>query len=228
MSDITSFVDYQKKYKLPNLETSTRCTLRCPQCTRAKLFAPKESSSYRETISRIHNGFDLPLEDATKIFDFFDNGVMLCGSLSDPVYWPSLRKFIQESKKQINKKVQIHTAATQKNLEWYRDIFEMCHPNVTWIFGADGLSDSSMTYRIGQNSKLIFEAMILGKEMQLDIVWHYIIFDYNLNQIEDAKKLAADNDIKLEFVKSNRTGGGVTVPDDYKPKRNKEITNDTL
>jgi len=228
MSDIESFVEYQKKYKLPNLETSTRCPLRCPQCTRAKLFHPKTSSSYRETTSRIYNGFDLPLEDAIKMFNFFDKGVMLCGSLSDPVYWPNLREFIKKTSKQVNKKVQIHTSAHQKNLEWYRDIFQTCNSTVTWIFGADGLSDTSMTYRIGQNSKLIFDAMILGKEMRLDIVWHYIIFDYNVNQIEDAKKLASDNGIKLQFIKSNRTGGGVTVPKNYKPKRNKEITNDTL
>jgi hypothetical protein len=222
MNDIESFVNHQKKYKLPNLETSTRCYLRCPQCTRAKLFESKKSSGYRETISRINNGFDLPLEDALKILDFFDQGVMLCGSLSDPVYWPSLQKFIQESKKQTHKKIQIHTAAHQKNLEWYREIFNTCHSNIIWIFGADGLSDSSMTYRVGQNSKLIFDAMILGKQMGLDIIWHYIIFDYNVNQINNAKRLAADKGVKLEFIKSNRSGGGISVPDEYKPERNKE------
>jgi hypothetical protein len=64
--------------------------------------------------------------------------------------------------------------------------------------------------------------MILGKQMGLDIIWHYIIFDYNVNQINNAKRLAADKGIKLEFIKSNRSGGGISVPDEYKPERNKE------
>jgi hypothetical protein len=228
MTDHTEFINAQKTLGLPNVETSTRCSLHCPQCTRAKLQAPKDSNKYKEIKTRINNGFDLPLKDAEKLLRFFDAGVMLCGQLSDPIFWPDLFPFLEFSKTYPNKNIRIMTAASQKNIEWYRKAFELSHTNVTWIFGLDGLKDTSMIYRVGQNSALLFDAMILGKSMGVHIVWSFIVFEHNEHQLDQAKKFAREYNISLQLVKSDRFGGEIKVPINWSPKRNKEIIYDIV
>jgi hypothetical protein len=120
------------------------------------------------------------------------------------------------------------TAASQKNIEWYRKAFELSHTNVTWIFGLDGLKDTSMIYRVGQNSALLFDAMILGKSMGVHIVWSFIVFEHNEHQLDQAKKFAREYNISLQLVKSDRFGGEIKVPINWSPKRNKEIIYDIV
>ena len=228
MNDHLEFIKSQKLLGLPNIETSSKCSLQCPQCTRVKLQAPKDSNLYKEMKTRIDNGFDLPLQDAIKILRFFDIGVMLCGQLSDPVFWPDVFAFLEFSKSYPHKTIIIMTAASQKNIEWYKTAFELSHKNVKWTFGLDGLQDTSMIYRVGQNSELLFNAMILGRSLGATIVWSYIVFEHNIHQLEEAKEFANKHGIILNLVKSDRTGGNIKVPSEWKPDRNKEIVYDIV
>ena len=228
MIDHLEFIRSQQLLGMPNIETSSKCSLQCPQCTRAKLQESKDSNKYKEIKMRIDNGFALPLKDAEKLLRFFDSGVMLCGQLSDPVFWPDLFAFLEFSKTYPNKNIRIMTAASQKNIEWYKTAFELSHNNVTWAFGLDGMKDTSMIYRVGQNSELLFDAMILGKSLGIKIEWHYIVFDYNINSIAEAKDFASTYGILLNLVKSNRGSNSIKVPDKWKPKRNKEIIYDII
>ena len=225
MSDHLAFINAQKSSAMVNIETSTRCTLRCPQCARAKLNSPKDSSTYKAIKQRISNGFDIPINDVEKLLKFFEFGVILCGSISDPVYWPNLLNFLDISKNYPNHKISIHTAASQQNIYWYKKAFEASGKNITWKFGLDGMGDTSMIYRIGQNSKLLFDAMLLGKQMGINLEWHFIVFNYNLHQIDQAKKFAKNHYIDLFFIKTDRPLDGGPVPIKWQPKHNKEIVN---
>lgn len=219
--DLREFISAQK-HKLINVETSTRCTLRCPQCTRAKLYAPKHTSDYKETVSRIANGNDLTLKEAEMMLNFTDSGLMLCGQLSDPVFWPNFLEFLKLSNNYPDKKIQIHTAATKNSLGWYKKAYSLCHENVTWIFGIDGLSHTSPIYRIGQDGDLIMKAMLLGKEMGINVEWQFIVFEHNVGQLNIAAEIAKDKGIPFQYIKSNRVGGNVEVPVEFRPSRNKE------
>lgn len=223
MNDLDNFIDCQKKYGSINIETSNRCPLLCPQCTRANLFQPKNSRQYEDITRRIKAGFDLPLSDSEKLLKFSDNEVYLCGQLSDPVYWKYFFDFLLLTQKYKNIKLGIHTAASQKNLEWYREAFKQSHTNVVWRFGIDGFEDTSPIYRKNQNTKLLFEAMLLGKSMGIAIEWHFIVFEHNEHQIDRAKDYAKKHSIDLFFVKSNRKGGGVSIPRFWRPENNKEV-----
>jgi len=228
VSDHLGFIASQKLFALPNVETSTKCSLRCSQCTRAKLQEPEDSKKYKEIKTRINSGFDLPLRDAEKLLKFFDVGIMFCGQLSDPIFWPSLFDFLELSKTYPTKTIVIATAASQKNIEWYRKGFEISHNKVKWIFGLDGMQDTSAIYRVGQNSALLFDAMVLGRALGVHIEWNYIVFEHNIHQLEQAKEFAKTHGIVLNLVKSNRTGGNVIVPSDWKPERNKETMYDIV
>lgn len=223
MDDHLNFINAQKYNIMPNIETSNRCPLQCPQCTRAKLFEPKTSSRYKEIKSRIDNGSDLSLEDAEKLLKFFSKGIMLCGQLSDPVYWKNFIDFLKlRQTKYPNSELRIHTAASQKNLEWYQKAFQLCNEKVVWAFGIDGITTSEL-YRKGQNSKLMFEAMLVAKSMKIGVEWHFIVFQHNVHEVELASQLAVKYNIDLFFTKSNRTGGGIEIPEDWRAKKNKEI-----
>lgn len=223
VNDHLAFVNTHRKAQPCNVETSTKCPLHCPQCTRAKLQLPKDTQRYKEIKNKINAGSDLSLADAEKILNFFEYGVLLCGQLSDPVYWPHLFEFLKLSSAYSSRSISIHTAASKGNIEWYRSAFELCGKNITWKFGIDGLEDTAPLYRVGQDSKLMFEVMILGKSMGINIEWHYIVFCHNEHQVENARRLVEEHGISLYLVKSDRTGGGVAVPINWKPARNKEI-----
>jgi glutaredoxin len=228
MNDHLAFINAQKLLGSCNVETSNRCPLRCPQCTRAKLLLPKDSNKYKEIKARINSGDDLQIIDALKLLDFFKRGVFLCGQLSDPVYWPNLFEFLKLSNNYLDRTISLHIAASQKNIEWYKSAFGLCGKNIIWKFGIDGMEDTGPIYRVGQNSKLMFEAMLLGKAMGISIEWHYIVFQHNVHQLDEARLFAKLHNIPLHLVKSNRSGGGVEIPIKWKPNRNKEIINDSI
>ena len=223
------WIQNQELLSMPNIETSTRCTLRCPQCARAALYADKSTRKYKDIRNRIDSGSDLSLKSAELLLQFFKQGIMLCGSISDPVVWPNFIDFLKLKKeKYADRKLRIYTAASQKNIEWYKTAFELSDDSITWIFGLDGLPGTSEKYRIGQNSQLILDAMILARSLNIDVDWQYLVFTHNVHQIDDARKIAKENGINLLLMKSDRTGGGVEVPAEWKPKKNKEIVYDSI
>lgn len=224
MNHLESFIEAQQTQAHANIETSHRCALKCPQCSRAKLFRPKESRDYRDIKAKIQSGGDLSIKNAEKILKFFDNGFGLCGQISDPVYWHNFLDFLKLSQKFPHVSVGIHTAASQKNIEWYRRAFELCYENIHWKFGIDGFVDTSSIYRVGQNTALLFDAMHLAKSMGLTVEWHFIVFEHNEHQVEQAKEYADEHGFILHLIKSNRTGGNVRVPKNWRPDGyNKEI-----
>jgi hypothetical protein len=74
----------------------------------------------------------------------------------------------------------------------------------TWIFGLDGLPEESHKHRINQNGVHLYEMMKLGSSMGIDIRWQYIVFNYNQDHIDEAQKMAENDNIKFTLAFSNR------------------------
>lgn len=221
MSDFREFYLAQKKSG-SNIETSTRCTLQCPQCQRIWLTFGKDHPRYKEIKTRISNGFDLPLEDFKKIVEFSENRVNLCGQISDPIWWPHLRDALVLMNDYPTIKLVVSTSAHQRNIEWYRETYEMTPDNVIWRFGLDGIGKTSEIYRVKQDSELIWEAMLLGKEMGKRIEWQFIVFDHNVHEVEEAKALAKEHNMNFVLLKTDRTDNGFKAASGWEAKRNKE------
>ena len=178
-----------------NLDITHRCTLECPKCLRRSV--------------PTNNLGDLSLDSFKKIISHFEQ-IEFCGQISDPIFHP---QFIEFLKLTNNKRVFVHTAASHKPMDWYRDAF-LANKNATWEFGIDGLPQDSHKYRINQDGEYLFEVMKIGKSNGNDIRWQYIIFKYNENDIPEAIELARKYQIPLQVNKSSRWTG----PDDpYKP-----------
>ena len=178
-----------------NLDITHRCTLECPKCLRRSV--------------PTNNLGDLSLDSFKKIISHFDQ-IEFCGQISDPIFHPQFIEFLELTK---DKRVFVHTAASHKPMDWYRDAF-LANKNATWEFGIDGLPQDSHKYRINQNGEYLFNVMKTGVELGNDIRWQYIIFKYNENDIPEAIDLAQRHKIPIHINKSSRWSG----PDDqYKP-----------
>jgi len=203
-----SYVNHQAFYAYANIDLTYRCPLACPLCMRASLHNknPQIRASNKAAMkAKIADSSDISLNDFRKLCDFFQNSIALCGQISDPVYHKQFYEILKIcSNEYPYTRFNIHTAAHQKNIDWYKKAFELSGKNVHWIFGLDGLPDVSHLYRKNQNSQLIYDAMMLGREMGVNIGWQMIIFDFNEHQIEQVKLICQKRGIKPRFIASNR------------------------
>jgi len=176
-----------------NIDISNKCTLQCSECVR--------------TLFKKHGiplpGKDLNLQQFDKITDFFaGKRIGFCGTFSDPIYNKSFIEMLKMCKEK-NIEVCVHTAASHQPIEWYEKAFES-NLEAIWQFGIDGLPESSHLYRKNQDGKKLFEVMLKAKNKGLPVSWQFIEFDYNANEIEEAKLLATYYKIDFLLIHSNR------------------------
>ena len=206
--EITEDIQFFMNRRSLNIDIGFRCPLECPRCQRQR--------AWRNNDLKVP-GRDLTLKEIDKISDFY-NDFHFCGQLSDPVHHPKFLQILEMLRKK-NVRCEIHNAASQKSKEYYIKCFK-ANPDAHWVFGIDGLPEESHMYRINQDGEKLFNIMIESKKyLKHKPIWQYIVFSYNENHIEQARKLAKENDISFMRVLSSRWEGD---DDPYKP-RNKEI-----
>ena len=184
---------FNRRHKGLNIDITHRCALECPRCQRQTQFRDRGQKVY---------GVDISLEDIKKLaahykcFDF-------CGQLSDPVHHP---KFIEilAYLKSVNVKCYVHNASSAKSLDWYIKAWR-ANTSATWIFGIDGLPNESHKYRVNQDGEKLFKIMCESqKYLNTRSVWQYIIFNYNEDHLEEAKKMADEHDLFFIQKQSSR------------------------
>lgn len=174
-----------------NLDITNRCTLECPKCIRQVFRNRKEKIP----------GSDMPMKHFDMLLKKFDRFVF-CGQLSDPIFHPKFIEILQKLRDN-NKKASIHTAASQKSVEWYKKAFKT-FPGADWNFGIDGLPKDSHKYRINQDGEKLFDVMVMASKIINNVFWQYIVFKYNEENIDKAKQMALDNNIIFELNLSSR------------------------
>ena len=203
---VNEYIAYQKTQWL-NVDISYRCILGCSACMRYILEDPekKGSDSLKYFKNKLEESSDISFLDLQKLAEFFPK-ISFCGGLSDPVFHPQFVDLLKVTNTLPNK-FRIHTAAQQKNLEWYKDAFS-ANKRVEWVFGIDGLSDTSPVYRKRQNTDLMLDAMKLCSAMGLRAEWQFIVFDHNKHQINKAKEICEENyiDLRLHYSRRNLSG----------------------
>ena len=196
-----------------NIDIGFRCPLECPRCQRQR--------QWRDFGKKVP-GRDLTLDEIDKISDYYKS-INFCGQLSDPVHHPKFPEILNllynKGDKRLHKnsiKVEIHTAASQKSKAFYIKCFK-ANPLADWLFGIDGLPEESNLYRINQDGEKLFNIMVESKKyLKQTPVWQYIVFSYNEDHIEQAKKLAKENGVKFMLLRSSRWKGEV---DPYRPRK---------
>jgi len=172
------------------LDLSNKCPNKCTGCIR-------QDPDY------VNNGHDMTEREMEIISDYFDI-IEFCGTVSDPTANPIFLKLLQICTSK-NKKVMVHVAAShQSDQWWYKACLLSKHKDVTWIFGIDGLPKDSHKYRVNQRGEILFQRMIDASKMGVKCIWQYIVFDYNQNDIEFCKKIAAIYNLEFILIRSCR------------------------
>ena len=193
--------------KCINLDITYRCTLQCSKCNR---------EIFRQRGQKVP-GHDMSMEEFKKIYDYFDE-ITFCGQVSDPIFNPN---FIDMLKMCHDRKVNIHTAASHKPWDWYMKAFDACK-HARWEFGLDGVPEESHKYRVKQDGSKIWDLMCAGREKGLKIVWQYLVFDYNENDIDACRQMAEFKEIMFKTTLSSR----FSIEQSLKPK-NSDLRLDT-
>ena len=174
------------------IDASNKCSLQCPKCERAW---------YLKSKKRVRGNL-LTLDQFKKIVKYYDNYVEFCGQISDVTMNPNLPDFLTHTY-DSNILTRVSTAASYRSSDWYVNCFK-ANPYAEWIFGIDGLPDQSHIYRKGQDGQKLFDIMSIGASMGIRVVWQYIVFKYNQDNIESAKQLAKKHNILFELNLSSR------------------------
>ena len=180
------------KQRRINLDITHRCVLQCSKCMR--YFKP----------GLWKRGKDISVEDYDKICKYFP-GVLMCGQMGDPIYHPKFHS-LMEVTLQRNAALTVSTNGHGKKDSWWDRSFDLSQQlkYCEWIFGVDGLPKDSHNYRVGQDGEAVWQQMIKGAALGVNITWQYIVFAYNENDIEEAQQMANDHNIKLMVTESSR------------------------
>ena len=201
---IPTFLDLTYTKPL-NLDITNKCPLECPACMRQSIWYDQNRKLFVE----------MTIDDFKKILKSF-SWIEFSGQQSDPTAHSQFHEFLSLS---YNHKLDIHTAASHRKKDFYKEAYERTGLDTSWIFGLDGLPEESHKHRINQDGIHIYEMMKLGVEMGCNIVWQYIVFNYNQDHIEQAKQMAKDNGIEFKLSLSSRWGGGELDIDYLKPRK---------
>ena len=186
-----------------NIDTSNKCTLECPKCTR---------QYWKGKYNQLPGNWMTDHEWSLYLKRF--NRFIFSGQISDPILHPKMDKILADVYK-AHKKCSMHVAVSHKKIEWYEKCFK-ANPTATWFFGIDGLPEDSHKYRVNQDGKKLYEIMLLSKKYIKRSVWQYIIFSYNENDIDTAKNMAEKEGIEFMPLMSSR----YTNNDPLKPSTN--------
>lgn len=183
--------------KVIDIDITNKCGLACPGCQRQKIYNGDQSKI---------PGRDITLKEFEMISNFFEE-VVFCGRISDPIYHPQFLDILKICSKKSDKRFVIRHASVINDFLFYKKCFLLSKikNNISWTFGLDGLPEKSHIYRKKQNGKLLFEVMKLCAKMGVKTQWDYIIFNYNINDIETCREMAKNNGIKFNPIMSTRS-----------------------
>ena len=174
------------------LDITHRCMLQCHMCQRAR----HGPNAYK-------NGNDLSIENFKKVCKSFTD-IKFCGQVGDAIYHPKFHDLLDVAI-DYDIKLRISTNGHGKKDSWWDKSFEKMNSiRHGWTFGLDGLPKDSSKYRINQDGEDVWRQMLRGVAAGNNIEWQYIVFSYNENNIDEAKKMAKDNGITFILLESGR------------------------
>lgn len=180
-----------------DLEITNRCRLECTKCVRTQLKGQMPIK-------------DMSIQDFKKIAESkIYNNIFFGGTYGDCIYHPQFKEILKITKEN-NINLTIHSNGSGKKLEWWREVFEILDPKKDGInIAMDGYKETAGMYRVNFKEKDFdrnIEMMsIAANEYKIKrVVWTFIPMKFNEHQLQDAAKLAIENNITFCIKKSNR------------------------
>ena len=167
-----------------HIETTNICTLKCPSCSRTDFLNSPFGKYWK------NQNLDYAALDKFLDIDLSDITLHLCGNYGDPLYYTELFNFVKTFKNR-NAKLHITTNGSHKTKEWWTELCLLLDPSEDKItFSIDGTPDNFTQYRINGDWESIRVGIETCAEHKIFTEWKYIVFQYNMNAIDEAKELS--------------------------------------
>tara|TARA_B110000091_G_scaffold205547_1_gene241378 strand:+ start:86 stop:754 length:669 start_codon:yes stop_codon:yes gene_type:complete len=177
------------------MAVTTHCNARCIHCPRTDKVTGKKVSwltlSHMKisTFKAIITGQDMIRH------------IKICGEFGDPVMNPQLKDMIDYVMTTTNITMMINTNGGLRNTSWYKKIAEAYGKRIVIVFGIDGLDhETNWKYREGVEFDKAYNNMLTFHRNGGRVKWQFILFEWNVHQMEEAKKQADDLGIPMIFL----------------------------
>jgi len=180
-----------------HIELTNMCTLKCPRCSRTKFIDmfPNQWSNKNLNLNNLKNFLDI---DLTGIV------INLCGNYGDPIYYDKLFDAVDFFKER-DAVISIATNGSYQQKEWWEQLSLKLTDQDSIIFAIDGLPETFSQYRINANWESIKQGIEITAASAVKLIWQYIVFSFNENDIEEAKKMSIELGFdEFKLVKTDR------------------------
>jgi MoaA/NifB/PqqE/SkfB family radical SAM enzyme len=189
-----------------HVETTTRCTLKCPACPR---------TVWQDLIKQPIKKTDINLDDLKNFIncksgeDF--ETMNLCGDYGDTIYYPELFRMIKLFR---HKAFKIHTNGSYKSKEWWAELNNLLTEKDIIIFGIDGLQEDNVKYRVNANWKSIETAIDQLSKGPARLRCKTLIFDFNHTKLDEIQQWAENKGMEWFSLQTMRFGNNKLMPQD--------------
>jgi len=187
------------------IETTTRCTLKCPACSR---------TVFSEKLNRPYPHYDL---DVDILHAFLDcpsgrqiEQLVLCGDYGDSIYYPKLFEFVERFKP--DKSMWLVTNGSYQRQQFWQDLCARLDKSDTVVFSIDGLEDTNHLYRVNSDWKSTMLGMDIVVKSGVNVVWETNIFSFNYDRLAEIKSFAESKGANFSLKKTGRFGRADLAP----------------
>jgi MoaA/NifB/PqqE/SkfB family radical SAM enzyme len=139
--------------------------------------------------------------------DIKEKTFALCGNYGDPIYYDQLFDVVDYLKEK-QAIVEIVTNGSYRTKEWWEELASRLTSDDSVILSIDGLPENFTEYRINAEWKSILTGISVLANSPVKLVWKYIIFSYNQNNIKDAEELSKTLGFnEFSIIESDRFDG---------------------
>lgn len=174
--------------KVIELEITSKCNARCPQCVRNYYGSTTWKSLPIVDMSLDNFKKSMPLE----IWKNLKN-VKLCGTYGDPLMHKNLIEFVRYIKEQNSDiAITINTNGGIRSRAWWIDLASHLGDKDLVFFGIDGLKDTNHLHRIDVDYEKVIKNLKTFNQAGGRSIWSYIVFEHNEHQVEEARQLSRE------------------------------------
>jgi MoaA/NifB/PqqE/SkfB family radical SAM enzyme len=178
-----------------HLETTNICTLKCPRCARTDFIETFKNKNWTNS--------NLNLDNLKSFIDIDITGLtfVINGNYGDPIYYPDLFDLVTYIKDH-GASIILHTNGSYKTTDWWTTFAGLVDSTDIINFSIDGLPENFTQYRVNADWTTIKQGIDIMVKSSAQIVWKYVVFSYNENDIDRARHLSKEIGM-TDFIVNN-------------------------
>ena len=178
------------------LELSTKCNARCPQCPRNFYGGAKWPTLPDNDLSLSWIKEKIPSDVLQSVDE-----VKLCGTYGEPIFNKDIIEIIKYLKK-FNITIVLNTNGGVRNKNFWQQLASILTHDDKVYFAIDGMHDTHQLHRINVNLDTVIRNIRYFTEAQGNAAVTMCIFEHNQHQVKQVEDLCTELGVKDFSVKS--------------------------